>query len=692
MKKTIEWIVKFFIYGTFFVPLVVIPSSYIFPFIVPKILIFRSLAVLILAGYILLWLINKEEYKIKFTPINLVTSAFIISFALSTFAGTDIYHSFWDNHERMLGLFTILHYYAYFLVCGAVFKNWKDWRTALRLFLIAGSIVMFIGGLQTQNETLLLNQGGNRVSSTLGNSIYVSSYGLFLLFASLLLILKEKDNWWRALEIAGGILALLGIFFGGSRGVILGLLVGIGFLFFSYGLLLKNKEGKVRKSFWGAIIAIIIGFVFIFSNPDSQFLRKFPALERFARLSWTEVTKSPRFIAWEISVESWKERPILGWGPNNFFYAFNKYYNPRSLDFGYGETWFDNAHNIILNTLTVQGLFGLLIYLSIFGVSVYSLWQPLSNRKENVHLVVIGSSFLIAHLAQNVTVFENPTSYLYFMFWLAMINRLSVPKITPVEEKNIDKRQPDKQNNLADKMLGAPTFITVGLVAFLFIFVFNIQPSKANQKTLVALQTLNTNLAVGLPMVREVIAFGSPHIDDIRADLSRTIMQQLTSQLNSPANSLDKEKVKEAFDLADTMLQDNFKLHPMDIRNHLVAAQLYQVGGVIFGDVKMVVGADNYMTTALYLSPKRQQIMYGLSNIKMQLGRNQEAITLLEEAMRLNPKISESYWRLAYTYHATGDIQKAREIILLAEERGIVFDSMGESVINPILATGTTPN
>ena len=57
----------------FFVPLVVIPASFIFPFIVPKILLFRSLTAVLIGAYALLLFINWEEYKPK---INLVEFSF----------------------------------------------------------------------------------------------------------------------------------------------------------------------------------------------------------------------------------------------------------------------------------------------------------------------------------------------------------------------------------------------------------------------------------------------------------------------------------------------------------------------------------------------------------------------------------------------------------------------------------------
>ena len=133
-KKNLGIVIKWFIYATFFVPLLVVPTSFIFPFIVPKILLFRSLTEIIIALYVLLLLVNWQEYRPKFSFLTLAVLAFLLSFTVSTFFGTDSYHSFWDNHERMLGLFTVSHYIMYFFICAQIFKTWTEWKGALRVF------------------------------------------------------------------------------------------------------------------------------------------------------------------------------------------------------------------------------------------------------------------------------------------------------------------------------------------------------------------------------------------------------------------------------------------------------------------------------------------------------------------------------------------------------------------------------
>jgi len=296
MKKKLELVAKILICATFFVPLIVLPSSYIFPFIVPKILWFRSLTTIMVAVYVLLLAINWREFKIKFTPINLVLFAFLLSFAISTFAGADVYHSFWDNHERMLGLFTFLHYIAFYFVCSTVLKDWQDWKWVGRIFLFAGFLVMFIAWLQTQNPELLLNRGSDRVASTLGNPIYVGGYGLFLTFLSVLLFTREKNNLWKGFYGITGFFGFMAMFWSGTRGSMLGLVAGVVFALVGYIVVLKNHP-RIRYSLCGVAILGVVVVSLLYSFKNTNFVQNLPAIGRVVNTSLSDIKSSPRWIA-----------------------------------------------------------------------------------------------------------------------------------------------------------------------------------------------------------------------------------------------------------------------------------------------------------------------------------------------------------------------------------------------------------
>lgn len=679
MKQRIVNVLKVLVYLTFFVPLFVLPTSFIFPFIVPKILVFRSLVELMIGAYVLLLIINWSEFRPKFSWLNVAVAGFFLSFAISTFAGVDWYHSFWDNHERMLGLFTIFHYAAYYFIATSLFKTWDDWKKALRVFLVAGSAVMFVGILQIFNPNLLLNQGSSRIIATLGNAIYVGGYGMFLIFVSFLLFLKEENQIWKWLSVCAGLLAFVALIFSGTRGSMLGFFAGSAVMLLGYIIFLRDfpKTRKILVAI-AALGFVLIALLYVFRN--SEFVQKIPAVNRVFETSLETIKNSPRWLAWESAVESWKEKPVFGWGPNNFFYAFNKYYQSKSLRFGYGETWFDNAHNILVNTLAVQGIVGLVTYLLVFVASVGVVIVARRKKVLDLNLAVISVGFLAAHLVQSITVFENPTSYLYFMFWLAMTGSLAYIKkesiLMPATKNPVSMNRPDK-------VVSMGSMVTTGLVFALLIFVFNIQPARANMKTLEALKYLSYQPDAGIDLMKSALAFNSPHIDDIRSDLARTVAQVLAGD----TSKIGKEKSLEMFSIASDALKANIELHPYDIRNYLTLSQLSQSGYGLTGDVKYIGDYGTYLQTALSYSPKRQQIIYNIANFNLQIGKIDEAVKLIESTISDDPKVTEGYWRLAYLYQLTGKTEKAHEIIDTAVKNGVVFSPKDQGVIAEIFKT-----
>jgi len=75
---------------------------------------------------------------------------------------------------------------------------------------------------------------------------------------------------------------------------------------------------------------------------------------------------SGRLLLWSSALKAFRERPVLGWGAENFDYGFDKYYNPQFYRGGINETWSDRAHNWFLDFLVMGGALGLAFYLAIF--------------------------------------------------------------------------------------------------------------------------------------------------------------------------------------------------------------------------------------------------------------------------------------------------------------------------------------
>lgn len=186
--------------ATFFVPLIT-NSLFYFPFIVPRNFFFRLLAELALTVYVLLVLRNRSYLPRRHWSLYLYFG-FLAVLTLSSSIGGNFTYGFWSNFERMEGLITLYYLGALLLACYGAFRERFQWERLLQISLFAAICVSFVGLSQYFGVNLLLaSSGGGRISSTLGNATYLSSYLLIHFFIALYFLLKNKDpqdiDWYK---------------------------------------------------------------------------------------------------------------------------------------------------------------------------------------------------------------------------------------------------------------------------------------------------------------------------------------------------------------------------------------------------------------------------------------------------------------------------------------------------------------
>ncbi len=653
----------------FVTPLLVFSDLFIFPFVVSKVFVLRSLIIALAAVYLILVLNNWQQYKVSPHPLHYAVILFLLSYSISTFVGVDWYRSFWENHERMLGLFTLVHYILLYAIASSSLRSWQDWRTVFRGISIFGGIVMVIALLQQINPELLLNRG-NRSASTLGNPIYVGGYALFLLAVAYLLMIKETVRSWKRFAQIAALLALGGLLASGTRGSLLGLFSAIVVSLVGYVITMK-QSAVVRKwvSIGAASFIVLISVLFFFRN--TGFVQSIPTVGRVFSLSFSATTLNTRLMAWDVAWQGTQEHLLFGWGPSNFFYLFNKYYQPEFLYYGYTETWFDNAHNVVVNTLATQGIVGVVAYLGLFLTLAYCLIRAYRHRMIDAHVMIIGLAFFAAHFVHNLFVFENVTSYLYFFLFLAFFASQTTIAV-------------DKKNTaLVRKPVSSVIIWAICLLALVFIWITNINPARANARSLVALRQLNAQSEGVLDYYeQEVKSIPTPHRDDVVMDVSRIFIANIDDLVKQ--NRL--EDIEAGALLMEKDMADIQALHPLDVRLYIQRAELYRIMGNYAPSVSFFyTEAEKLLLTAKELSPKRQQLNYLLAAIYAMQERHDDAIVLLEEALAADTRVGESWWRLAVTHQDKGDIEKATALIEEAFAKQVLFDTRGLDVIQNVL-------
>jgi hypothetical protein len=441
MKFSFERIAKWYLYISVF-SIIIVMNSIFFPFIGGKDFFFRFTIELALACMVLWWAFeaHKGDAKKRIValfkkPLVITVTVFAAIFELATIFSYNIQAAFWSNYERGEGGFQMLHYYLFFLLLVLIFSTEKEWKNLFRFslasaalmilygiagnFSVPGFIGPYAGGTVPTGWWHELVSG--RFEGSLGNPAYVDPYLIFsMFFAAYLWIASKLEGKLTALKSWGyGILiAILFFFFilGQTRGALLGLIAGL-FVLVIY--LIFSSKGKTRK--WGAIVLgllIVLGIGF-YAERNNSAIQNLPE-GRLLQISLTDSTAQTRFWVWGAAWKGFLERPVLGWGPENFTPVFDKFFNPNFYVPGQNnETWFDRAHSVFFDYLTETGALGLLSYLAIFFVFYWEFFKNAHKHAVSQLQKGLIVALPVAYLVQGAAIFDVFPMYLCLFTFLA---------------------------------------------------------------------------------------------------------------------------------------------------------------------------------------------------------------------------------------------------------------------------------
>lgn len=617
---------KYLSYGGLFlfplIPLIITNSMY-FPFITGKNFAFRILAEIIIGLWAIL-AVRDAKYRPKFSLISWSVLAFVVIIALADSFGVYPYKSFWSNYERMEGLATLLHLLGIFFVASSVLKTEKMWSRFFHTSIVV-SVILGIYGLSQLSGATKINQGGVRVDGTLGNATYLAVYMLFHIFLTLFFIAKRYYSKNVSEEffsdyinyIYGAIIVLQTIilYYTASRGPILGLIGGV--LISSLLIIIFEKEKRGIKKIAVSVLAVILtmsGFFIVLR--DSDFVRNSKVLVRFSDISISERTTKSRFMIWNMAYQGFKEKPLLGWGQENFNYVFNKYYNPKMYD---QEQWFDRTHNVFFDWLIAGGALGILSYLSIFFAVIYSLW-----KKTGWNLLVTEKSILtgllIGYFFQNLFVFDNITSYILFFAIIAYAHSRRVSQSADFAERKEISINLSIANWILIPAIGA-------LTIFSFYF-FNYKGYMASRALIQAMIPYSQGVAKNIEFFKKALAYGSFGDSEIREQLVQSAVRIAASDANL-------ETKQSFFDLAVGEMKKQLIKTPNDARYHLFT-------GSMLTSFKQYDQGYQGLKKASDLSPNKQTIRFEIIGNLINSGKITEALKLAKETFELETSSNQS--------------------------------------------------
>jgi O-antigen ligase len=418
----LQQVARALLYCTPLVLVVVMPSTF-FPFIGIKYYLFRTLVTLAGIAAVLGWAFEWSPRSLKAQFLPVLRSPAGIGFMLLTaailFASAFAYDpvaAFWSNYERGEGAFQFLHYFIFFVLAAGLFTQREHWKAIMK-FSIVGSIGVALYGLfaaldpdafvgiygayEGKNFWQLLVV--DRFQGSLGNAAYVTGYFIFII-GYVLWLWSGAQSKLRSAILAVPMLAFSGVFFllSGTRGAFIGLLAGAGVAAIYYAW----REPKYRRWIIGAIAIGVLAFSGLLAMRNHPVVTAIPG-SRLLQIDLGQLTAQTRLWTWQSAWKGFQDRPLLGWGPENFTPVFDKYFDARHFVPGQNsETWFDRAHNIVLEYLVTTGIIGLAAWITFVVLVFVQVGRALKTKVLNGMQEAVLVGLPVAYVVQSLLLFD----------------------------------------------------------------------------------------------------------------------------------------------------------------------------------------------------------------------------------------------------------------------------------------------
>lgn len=371
-----------------------------------KITLLRSIALVMLAVWIIKISdigINREGIKgILKTPLFFPAIATVVIYLISTIFSVTPFTSLWGSYQRLQGTYTTLSYIVVFFVLVANLRNWEQVDRLISTIIIASLPVSLYGVLQRYRIDPI-PWGGDvsaRIASNMGNAIFVAAYLIMVfpitlgrIIESFRAILLDRGlllaNFARATAyVFIASLQVIALYFTGSRGPTLGWLTG-GFVLILLLALIWRKRSLVVISIITAFLGATFLLVLNIKDGPLENLRNTPAIGRFGQLLDEQSNNARvRNYIWIGAVnlisphqpleypDGSKDiynpvRPIIGYGPESMYVAYNSFYPPELTQVEKRNASPDRSHNETWDSLVITGILGFLTYLLIFSSFFY---------------------------------------------------------------------------------------------------------------------------------------------------------------------------------------------------------------------------------------------------------------------------------------------------------------------------------
>ncbi len=500
--KALLYAVRYGLFAVFALPFVVW-LNHLYPWVTGKVFSFEILVEVLFPVYVLLAL-RRREFRPSKNPFLYALLAYFAVATLAMLFGDNLSRSLWSKPDRLTGMFFQYHLLAFFLMAGAV------WREVLAQPIVAAIATASVLSLQALHQVAAPAAGSDgRGSATLGNPDYLGQYLVPHLFLAGWLVRRHWKSSLRWLWCAAGLLILAGIVSAQSKGAVVGVFVGT---LFAALILAFRAQGKGKKIGMAGLALVALAVVGYFAGQKIGPVNRWLYDHRFS-IQYLQETTGSRTLLLKNAVKGISQRPLLGWGPENFEDGYYLNYDPHTLRFSEYETRQDRPHNLVLEMLHNLGALGLLAYLAMLFCAMRS-----ALRKGRAEWLSGAALFVaaISQVATNLFIFETPMSYMALFFMLALI------------AADAGRTDPAASGPDESSIAAVPIFLLAAAVSFWCLYgvvVGTIGATRITAEMIVTLQQSSADAAQWEAQWNELRALRTPyyerHVRALVSHLSR---------------------------------------------------------------------------------------------------------------------------------------------------------------------------
>ncbi|MEE8443118.1 MAG: O-antigen ligase family protein [Dehalococcoidia bacterium] len=649
-------------------PIIVVPETF-FHYVVGKAIYARVTIEIITAAWVVLAL-REPIYRPRLSWVLLVFGLYVWTAFVSAVAGVSFAHSMWSDYSRMVGVWDLFHWFLFALVATSVLRSATAWRSVLNWNLAVSLVLSLVALAQAYNLFGVSFQG--RVYATTGNPSYLAAIltATTLIAAGFLArsfvpvtdggpaspvrgnsgsrrrpspleVFSRPWNrserqmlFWRVFWTVTAALGVWVLFLTGTRGALVGLMAGA--LAMPVALaIFGNRKALMPIVLAASGVLLGVGLLFALDQiPGTSIQPSSPTETTAARFVSTRIEESNvamRLKLIGVAIKGFLDRPILGWGHDNFPRAYDRFADASF--YKYGTTSADRSHNKVADDLVTKGALGIVVYGALWALLVWAVVRRRREPQEEIlAYAVLGA--LAGYFVQNLFLFDTAVTLLQWVLLLSWVIGQERAAIETTEKASIGPRKGGltsrKSRRLTSQLLIDPRLHSAVVVAVVVLLGFS-------------LYSLNYRPFLGARLFHQAYNGSGVLEDDLT--LARRSFEAfpamatkprgfMLKRLNTQWNDMNLEQRRVALEFVYEQAEQILSTVPDNAR--LISNILPVLQSVAVSQERLE-GLEPLLQRLRQLAPERVYTYEALAVQELQKGNHREALRIVDEFEAIAP-------------------------------------------------------